>query len=369
MAVTRIKNSGIKTGTVRYGNFDAGLPTAPVVGTVTVTNSTTVSVPFTGGGDGGSPITSYQVLSNPSITLTVTGTSSPLTVTGTFVSGVAYTFQVRSVNANGTSAYSAASNSVTPIPPVTVTGGDLTSDATYYYRRFTASGTLGISGGTLTFDVLRVAGGGSGGTAIRNSKAGITGNGGGGGAGGRLLSEGVSASTDRTVVIGAGAAWPSSSPAQGLQGSATTFTGLTNTTGGGGGGASNTTSDRAGQSGGSGGGGGFYSDDFGSNLVYGAGGSGTSGQGNSGATPGGSFGGGGGGSGGSGSSSSGGSGTTTWNWTTSAGGNGSTGVPQAGTSGTANTGNGGGGGSGGSASGDGGSGVVIVRYTRSQVGG
>ena len=43
-----------------------------------------------------------------------------------------------------------------------VTGGTLSSDTTYYYRAFTSSGTLGITGGTLSCDVLVVAGGGSG---------------------------------------------------------------------------------------------------------------------------------------------------------------------------------------------------------------
>jgi len=40
--------------------------------------------------------------------------------------------------------------------PLTVTGGTLYSDATYYYNAFTGSGTLSITGGsgTLTADIL-----------------------------------------------------------------------------------------------------------------------------------------------------------------------------------------------------------------------
>ena len=45
----------------------------------------------------------------------------------------------------------------------TVTGGTLTSDATYYYRTFTSSSNLGVTGGTLTADCMVIAGGGAGG--------------------------------------------------------------------------------------------------------------------------------------------------------------------------------------------------------------
>ena len=40
---------------------------------------------------------------------------------------------------------------------VTVTGGTLTTDGLYSVRTFTSSGTLGISGGTLSFDYLVIA--------------------------------------------------------------------------------------------------------------------------------------------------------------------------------------------------------------------
>lgn len=43
-----------------------------------------------------------------------------------------------------------------------VTGGTLYSDSTYYYRAFTGSGTLSVSGLNLTADVLVIAGGGGG---------------------------------------------------------------------------------------------------------------------------------------------------------------------------------------------------------------
>ena len=45
-------------------------PAAPTIGTVTVTNATTVSIPFTAGSSG-LPITSYVAVSSPSIALSV----------------------------------------------------------------------------------------------------------------------------------------------------------------------------------------------------------------------------------------------------------------------------------------------------------
>ena len=90
-----------------------GVPTTPTVGTATVTNSTTVSLTFTAPFSK-LPITSYTVVSSPSIALSTSGTSSPLTVTGTFVIGTEYTFTVTATNANGTSTASSASNSITP---------------------------------------------------------------------------------------------------------------------------------------------------------------------------------------------------------------------------------------------------------------
>ena len=106
------------------GNASSGgkgsVPATPVVGTATVTNSTTVSLTFTAPFSK-LPITSYTVTSSPSISLSTLGTSSPLTVTGTFASNQAYTFAIAAVNANGTSTASSASNSVTPVPGPTIT--------------------------------------------------------------------------------------------------------------------------------------------------------------------------------------------------------------------------------------------------------
>jgi len=68
----------------------------------------------------------------------------------------------------------------------TVTGGTLTSDATYYYRTFTANGTLTISNASLNCDYRVLGGGGGGGYAkgeLGKFSAVIAGGGGGGGGG------------------------------------------------------------------------------------------------------------------------------------------------------------------------------------------
>ena len=64
----------------------------------------------------------------------------------------------------------------------TVTGGTLTSDSTYYYRTFTASGTLSVTGLALNADILTIAGGGGSGGGFQYYGVG------GGGAGGLLYS-------------------------------------------------------------------------------------------------------------------------------------------------------------------------------------
>lgn len=89
------------------------VPQAPTIGTVTAPaiGVFSASIPFTANATGGKAITSYSVLSSPS-NLTATGASSPITVSG-LAQGVAYTYSVAAINANGTSDYSSASNSTT----------------------------------------------------------------------------------------------------------------------------------------------------------------------------------------------------------------------------------------------------------------
>ena len=301
--------------------------------------------------------------------------ATSIDVTG-LTNGTSYIFRVAAVNSIGTGQYSLSSTSFIPNPP-TVTGGTLTSDATYFYRTFTSSGTLGISGGSLPISYLLVAGGGGSGGG------GNTGYYSGGGGGGGVLSSTLAFNSNTSIVIGAGGAAGTQSGDSGFAGTNgdnTTAFGLTALGGGGGGGNSTTidTISGKGRVGGSGGGGALYSTASG-------GGAGTSGQGFSGGgTTGTSSGGGGGagGAGGNGNSNTGGaaglafsssiSGTPSFYAGGGAGrgssdGSTSAGTTPATTAGASNTGSGGGGILARSGF-PGGSGIVIVRYLKSDVG-
>ena len=91
------------------------VPGAPTIGTATATGATTATVTFTApASNGGSVITSYTATSSPS---GITGTlsqagSGTITVSG-LTGNTSYTFTVTATNAIGTSAASAASNSIT----------------------------------------------------------------------------------------------------------------------------------------------------------------------------------------------------------------------------------------------------------------
>lgn len=88
------------------------VPNAPTIGTATA-GAGSASVTFTAPSNvGGGAITSYTVISSPG-SITGTGSSSPITVSG-LTNGTAYTFTVVATNAYGTGPASAASNSVTP---------------------------------------------------------------------------------------------------------------------------------------------------------------------------------------------------------------------------------------------------------------
>jgi hypothetical protein len=128
------------------------------------------------------------------------------------------------------------------------TGGDVTSDATYWYHTFKMSGNF-VPNQSLTCDLLVVGGGGGGGGA--NAGA-------GGGAGGLVYKTSIAATaTSYPVLIGGGGVGQIPASGGGSNGgdsSALSYTG----TGGGTGGYWGTTSSRNGVAGGSGGGGGEY---------------------------------------------------------------------------------------------------------------
>ena len=258
-----------------------------------------------------------------------------------------------------------------------VTGGTLTSDATYYYRTFTGNGTLGVTGNSLSCDVLVVAGGGSGaGAQYVNSPFQYYLVGGGGGAGGLKLFTTNLAINNHTVTIGAGGSQNVGGNSS-LGSNSTTGGGVFATNGGSGQGDSGVL--------------------LGGTMDNKPAGAGIAGEGNAGGTGfngiyNGGNSGGGGGSGAAGSGANGGAGTTsysTWASVTGtgssgryaaggAGAGGSAGTGGGGTAGyngnggaaTVNTGGGGGGTtvtSGSAIGGNGGSGIVIVRYTKAQV--
>jgi len=263
-----------------------------------------------------------------------------------------------------------------------VTGGTLTSDATYYYRTFLSNGTLTVTNGSLGCEILVVSGGGAGGAAQDLSSPFNILIGSGGGAGGLKVFTPTLSPSNYTVTIGAGGSATVGSNSS-LGASATTGGGFFQTNGG------------------SGGGNGYWNN--GTVQPYNAG-AGIAGEGNAGGngfngivTPRSSSAtGGGGGSGAAGSTTNGGDGTNTYSsWATvtstgvsgryAAGGAGVLGTAGAGGGGasvsnsssnntnhaTANTGSGGGGISTSSATGvfgsNGGSGIIIVRYTKAQV--
>jgi len=107
------------------GNAYTSVPGAPTIGTASATSATTATVAYTQpANNGGSIITSYTATSSPG---GITGTlsqagSGTITVSG-LTESTSYTFTVTATNAIGTSAASAASNSITtPAAVPTVIG-------------------------------------------------------------------------------------------------------------------------------------------------------------------------------------------------------------------------------------------------------
>ena len=143
---------------------NAVVPGAPTIGTATAGN-TQASVTFSApASNGGANISGYTVTSSPG-GITGTAASSPITVTG-LTNGVAYTFSVTATNSAGTGSASAASNSVTPAAPQTITFANpgaqnfgtsptLTATSTSGLTVTFTSSTTGVctvtSGGALTF--------------------------------------------------------------------------------------------------------------------------------------------------------------------------------------------------------------------------
>jgi hypothetical protein len=224
--VTDAATNPARVRMIKNTNF-AYVPTVPSA--PTITNVTSIKngaqIEFTAPSDNGqSSITSYTVISNPD-NIMVDASSSPISVTG-LTGGTQYTFKVRATNSVGYGEFSSESNSVEPIIPPVLSGGTLSSDSTYYYRTFTGSSTLGLSGSSIDIEYAVIGGGGAGGYGENNI-------GSGGGAGGLLTDTDTLSVGSYPIVIGAGAAFAYAGTAR--NGSSSTFNSLSAIGGGGGG--------------------------------------------------------------------------------------------------------------------------------------
>ena len=156
-------------------------------------------------------------------------------------------------------------------PTAVVTGGTLSSDATYFYRTFTANGTLSVTNGTISADYALIAGGGGGQRSAFINFDNGTGygqafQGGNGGAGGYQNANAQTLSGSYSIVIGGGGTAGIDSGPDPTAGNATTGFGLSASGGGRGG-------NNDGSNGGSGGCGGGAGGQW--NNQYGPGGSGS----------------------------------------------------------------------------------------------
>ena len=215
-----------------------------------------------------------------------------------------------------------------------ISGGTLTSDATYYYRTFTANGTLAVENHSVPIDYFVIAGGGQGSSGSQfydGFQYYYTLSGGGGASGTKAFSSAIFAVNNYSVVIGGA-------------GSGSSIGSIVSVTAGGNGGAAA-------------GNGGSNAEFSGAVASYPSGGGGAGANGN-------------------GSGINGGSVFSAFGNNYGLGGFSQTGSinffpgpSNPGYSAVANSGSGGGGGLGSAPGGLGGSGRVIVRYLRSAVGG
>jgi methionine-rich copper-binding protein CopC len=124
--VEESKLSELQVGVTVENPNQPTVPGAPTNVTATAGDSA-ATVSFTAPqGDGGSPVTHYEVTVSPGNRV-VTGSASPITITG-LANGSVYSFTVQAVNASGSSEASTASNSVTPVAQSTNSGETNGSD-------------------------------------------------------------------------------------------------------------------------------------------------------------------------------------------------------------------------------------------------
>ena len=116
MAIKRTSSNSLVNATKMSTGFSsAAIPNTPTIGAATAVDDVSATVAYTAAVLGANGVT-FTATSSPS---SITGTgSSPITVTG-LTASTGYTFTVTSGNANGTSAASSASNSITTTAPLT----------------------------------------------------------------------------------------------------------------------------------------------------------------------------------------------------------------------------------------------------------
>lgn len=143
------------------------------------------------------------------------------------------------------------------VSSISVSGGTLFVDSTYYYRLFKTTGAFTIAGGSISADILLVGGGGSGGAGASGSDAG-----GGGGGGGILNTTQTMPVGTYTITVGQGGTARTSPSSPGVCGASSNMiiSGVTYAAYGGCAGGASTT---AGTNGASGGGGGSTTTGFG----------------------------------------------------------------------------------------------------------
>jgi hypothetical protein len=120
--------------------LSASVPQTPTISSVGINSTSNVTVNWSGA-TGGSAITSVAVTSSPSLSLSYSGTSTALSVTGSFAANQAYTFTMTTTNAYGTSSTSngVASTPNPIIPAMYIAGGSwnptTTNGATHDYTK------------------------------------------------------------------------------------------------------------------------------------------------------------------------------------------------------------------------------------------
>lgn len=115
MAIRRTSSNSISNAVkLSTGFASAAIPNTPTIGVATAVSDVAATVAYTAAVLGATAST-FTATSSPG---SVTGTgSSPITVTG-LTASTSYTFTVTAGNANGTSAASSASNSITTSAPL-----------------------------------------------------------------------------------------------------------------------------------------------------------------------------------------------------------------------------------------------------------